>query len=395
MIHKKIAHIHSVIRKLPVNQIASRAIFKLSGGAVTLKPASEPKGRVLLSYTTLPFLVKDPKILDGHSNRWECVQMAQEFVDRGYIVDVIDFNNGSFKPKHKYAYCIDIDSSLERLSKLLNPECILVFYATAGHWLFWNSAEYNRLADIQKRRGATIFPRRTARPTRAPDVAHVLSSLCGTFPNSTYDFLKKPIFSVPPSSSHTYPEFDRDISKARKNFIWFGGSGVVRKGLDLALEAFAGMPELTLAACGKYDGEKDFTDAYAKELTQTPNIKAMGHMDPSSKVFEDVLKNSISIVYPSSAEGCSTAVLLAMHAGLIPIVSKETGIETGDFGIMLPDCSLESIRKAVRDLAAEPAEKLWERSRKTREYVLKNHTRESFAANFKSFVSYLEKNHAK
>lgn len=372
-----------------------RALFKLSGSVITLKPSSASKGRVLLSYTTLPFVEKDPKILDGHSNRWECKQMAQEFVDRGYTVDVIDFNNTSFKPKHEYTYCIDIDSSLERLAKLLNPECTLIFFATAGHWLFWNMAEYSRLADIQKRKGATIMPRRMAKPTIAPDAAHVLSSLCGDFPESTYHFLDKPIFRVPASSSHTYPEMVRDFSSTRKQFLWFGGSGVVRKGLDLDLDAFVNIPEHTLAVCGKYDGEKDFIKTFDKELNHTPNIRSLGIMDPSSNTFETILKESIAIVYPSSAEGCSTAVLLAMHAGLIPIVSKETGIETKDFGITLEDCSLPSIQKAVRYLAAEPAEKLAMRSKKTREYVLIHHTREAYAANFKSFVNTLEKNYGK
>ncbi len=150
------------------------------------------------------------------------------------------------------------------------------------------------------------------------------------------------------------------------------------------------MPEYDLLVCGKYDGETDFTAVYAKELTGTPNIKAMGYMDTGSDKFASILKESLGIVYPSSAEGCATSVLLTMHAGLVPIVSKETGVGTGDFGILLEENSVESVRQAVRALAAESAERLQERSRATRAYTRANHTQEVFARAYASFVDMLE-----
>jgi len=372
-----------------------RVLFRLRGRVVTLSPAGAVKGRVLISYTTLPFIDTSEGILDGHSNRWECRQIVKEFLRRGYVVDVIDPYNYSFKPKHRYDFCIDVEYALDRLAPLLNEDCIRIFYATAAHWLFWNDAEYTRLLDIQKRRGATILPRRHAPPTMAPDVAHVLSSLCGEFPESTYHYLKKPVHYIPVSSSHTYPTPDKNFDAVRKQFIWFAGPGAVRKGLDIALEAFAGMPEYTLVVCGKYDGEKDFCDAFKKELRDTPNIKALGYMDPGSDEFKKILNESLAIVYPSAAEGCSTAVLLAMHAGLIPIVSKETGVSTGDFGVMLQDSSIETVRDAVRSIAAEPTEQLKQRADATWEFVRTNHTRENFAAHYSSFVDTLEQTYGK
>lgn len=380
----------SALRALPLRQILRRAIFKFSGRVITLSPKGPVRGRVLISYTTLPFLDTREKIVNGHSNRWECRQMATEFVERGYIVDVIDFNNVTFKPTKKYTYCLDVEFNLERLASLLNPECILIFHATAAHWLFWNSAETTRLLDIQKRRGATIFPQRVAIPTRGPDLAHIILSLCGTLPESTFRYLNKEIFHVQVSSSHTYPRKSKDFDAVRKQFIWFGGSGVVRKGLDIVLEAFAGMPEFSLIVCGKYGGETDFTKAYEKELMNTSNIKALGYMDPESEVFKDILNNSLGIVYPSSAEGCATSVLLTMHGGLIPILSRETGVEIKDFGVLLDSCSIESVQRAVRELTAETAAQLEVRASKTWEYATMYHSRDAFAQSFSSFVDRLE-----
>lgn len=379
------------IRELPIHQFINRAIFKLSGGVFTLAPTGPSQGRVLISYTTFPFLDTREKMLDGHSNRWECRRIAEEFHLRGYTVDIIDSNNYSFRPKHPYVYCVDIGESLERLAPQLNKECILIYHATGAHWLFWNAVEYERLADIQRRRGVTIIPKRQSVPTRGPDIAHEISSVCGKFPESTYDFLKKDLYHIPVTSTHTYPTLERNFTTPVKQFLWFGGAGVVRKGLDLVLEAFAGMPEHTLVVCGKYEGEKDFVDAFRKELFDTPNILAAGYMDPSSNAFHSILKESVGIVYPSSAEGCATSVVLTMHAGLIPIVSKETGVETGDFGTTLRENTVSVIQDAVREIAAKPANELLLRSQATREYTLTHHTRELFGQTYASFVDMLEK----
>ena len=383
----------SALRALPLRQVLRRAVFKFSGRVITLSPQGAVRGRVLISYTTLPFLDTREKIVNGHSNRWECHKMAETFLKRGYIVDVIDFNNTTFKPTKKYNYCIDVEYALERLAPLLNPECILIFHATAAHWLFWNTAETARLFDIQKRRGATILPQRVATPTHGPDLAHIILSLCGTLPEATFKYLNKEIFHVQVSSSHTYPKPQKNFDAARRQFIWFGGSGVVRKGLDIVLEAFAGMPELTLLVCGKYGGETDFTRTFEKELLHTPNIKALGYMDPESDTFKNILKDSLGIVYPSSAEGCATSVLLAMHGGLIPILSRETGVETGDFGTLLDSSSIDSVQKAVRALAAETPAQLEQRALKTWEYATTHHSRDAFARSFSAFVDRLEQPH--
>ncbi len=378
-----------MIRRLSAAQVMRRVLFRLKGRVITLTPRGKPRGRVLLSYTTLPFLDKREEVYRGHSNRWECKQMAFEFLARGYTVDIIDFDNKHFLPRLNYTYCVDIDSSLERLAPLLNPDCILVFHATAAHWLFWNEAEYSRLADIQKRRGATIVPKRPAKPTRSPDIAHAISSLCGPFPESTYYFLKKKIHAIPVTSTHEFPDLERDFSTAKKQFLWFGGAGAVRKGLDIVLEAFAGMPEYTLIVCGKYN-EQDFIETFSKELFETPNIKAVGYMDTTSEAFASILKESVGIVYPSSAEGCATSVLLTMQGGLIPLVSKETGVGTGDFGILLKENSIEAVQEAVRIVAQESDEALKERSNKTREYTRTHHSREAFTSTYASFVDMLE-----
>jgi glycosyltransferase involved in cell wall biosynthesis len=90
-------------------------------------------------------------------------------------------------------------------------------------------------------------------------------------------YAKKPLFPVPIPSACMYPWSEsKDFDACRRNFLWFGSGGFIRKGLDLVLEAFAGMPEYHLTVCGPIEEERDFQQAFAKELYDTPNIHTLG-----------------------------------------------------------------------------------------------------------------------
>lgn len=96
---------------------------------------------------------------------------------------------------------------------------------------------------------------------------------------------------------------------------------MVYKSLDLALEAFAQMPEYQFTVCGPVKGEEDFEKFYYKELYETPNIKTLGWMNIDMPDFKKVLDNNLGVIYPSCSEGGGGSVITCLHAGLIPIVS--------------------------------------------------------------------------
>ena len=361
----------------------------LSRGVVHLSPKGPLRGTVLLSYITLPFVISD-KLLDAHTNRWECREIARLFLEQGYGVDVIDWTNGTFIPKKNYHFVIDIHHNLERLSPLLPKDCVKIFHATGAHWLFQNTAEYSRLLDLQRRRGATLAPRRILPPSRAIEHANVVTLLGNDVTESTYTYAKKKIYRIPLSTTHTYSApTQKNFERAKKNFVWFGGSGMVHKGLDLVLETFTAMPDYNLTICGKVSNEKDFEETYYKELYQTPNIRVIGLIDPASSEFKKICDDSIALVYPSCSEGQSGAVITTMHAGLIPIVSQQSGVDTRDFGKTLKENSIEEIKKVVHEIAGLPHETLRSMSLGTWEFAQKNHTRKTFSAHYKRFIQEL------
>lgn len=368
-------------------RLINRLRLKLKGGVWTIKPQGLPKGRTLISYTTLPFMSGNGA-LSAHTNRWECKEIANTFLNRGYVVDVIDWDR-PFIPKTRYDFLIDVRPDMERLAEKLNNDCYKVFHATGAHWDFQNRAEIRRIADIEMRRGKKLTPRRLQREGHSAETADIITSLGNDFTISTYAFAKKDIVRIPISTTRLFPSPEsKNFETARNSFVWIGGAGMAHKGLDLVLEAFSGMPELSLTVFGK--GDSDFMDVYKKELFETANIKYEGYVDIGSERFSKVVEASLALVFPSCSEGGGGSAIECMHAGLIPIVSREASVDVEDFGIILRENTIEEIRAQAQHLASLPTEALKRSAIKAWEYARKRHTRESFSLAFRSFVERIE-----
>lgn len=374
--------IKSIAHKLGIE--ISRYIQSPYEGIVSLMPETKSQGNVLLSYILEPFLLKPGEpIPHSHTNYWESLQIAKTFLDLGYCVDAIDYRNKTFIPEKNYLFFIDVRHNLERLAPLLNKDCVKIMHIDLCHILYNNAAESRRLLELQQRKGVTLRPRRFEIPNLAIEYADCATVLGNEFTISTFLYAKKPIYRVPISSPFVYPWPEtKDFETCRRNYLWFGGSGLVRKGLDLVLDAFAEMPDYHLYVCGPIQQEKDFENAYYKELYQTPNIHTIGWVDIESSNFIEIINNCIGLIYPSCAEGQAGSVVTCMHAGLIPIISYESGVDVHDFGVILDDCSVETIKKTIHDISLLPSEKLKSMSRKAWEYARANHTRDSFAKKY-------------
>jgi glycosyltransferase involved in cell wall biosynthesis len=378
---------YTMLKKYSLAGIARRVLFVLRGRVVKLQPRGTLRGYVLLSYTTTPFTLLDTHTLQGHSNYWEVRDMADAFLERGYAVDVIDFHNADFIPHRPYVFFIDIAKNMERLTPLLPQSCKKIFFATGAHSSFQNKAEMERITSLEKRRGVALLPRRQAPDMEGVVHANILSGVCGPFPTSTYERFKKPVHMVPVSSSHTFPlNKDKDYGAAKKHFLWFGGAGAVHKGLDRVLEAFATMPEYRLTVCGKFAGEEDFVSLYHRELYTLPNITSVGYINPGSTEFTQICSEAIGVISLSCSEGTASSIVLAMHAGLIPIVNKETGVRVENVGVLVPDSEIETLKTAIRSLASLAPEMLRQQSLAAWEFARTHHTREQFGKEFRSFI---------
>jgi len=360
---------------------------------INLKPAREitTKGNVLLSYITAPFRLRPGgNWPTSHSNYWECFQMARTFLGFGYAVDVIDWTNNKFLPKENYDVFIDIHSNMERLAPLLGAKCLKILHITGAHWLFQNHAEYTRLLNLQQRRGVTLVPRRIALPSLGIEYADCATILGNKFTISTFAYANKPIYSIPLSSAVTFPWIaEKDFDASRRTFLWIGSSGMVHKGLDLVLEAFTDLKDCELHICGPVQDETDFVKAYSKELYSTANIKNHGWIDVAGPEFATLTRKCAAVVYPSCSEGCAGSVITCLHGGLIPIVSKESGVDIEGFGILLQNVTIDEIKAKIVTCANLSTDELRSRSKKAWQFAQDNHTREEFAKAYKQVVANL------
>lgn len=367
---------------------------------VSLEPEQAPRGYALVSYIIDPFLLQPGQPLpQTHTFYWESLQIAQTFLDLGYAVDAISWRNTEFVPQRDYAFFVDVRHNLERLAPLLNADCVKIYHSDTAHILFHNAAESRRLLDLQQRRGITLSPRRFEMPNLAIEHADYAVIKGNEFTLSTYRYANKPLYPIWGTPVHLYPwPEEKDFEACRKHFLFFSSGGMVHKGLDLVLEAFAEMPDHELTVCGPVEREKGFEQAFYKELYQTPNIHTCGWVDVDGPDFMAITKNCVGLIYPSCSEGQSGGVITCLHAGLIPIISYESGVDVGarapagapeDFGIILRDCSVEEIKRSIRMISGRPAEELQQMAWRTWSHARANYTRELFAKSFREVISSL------
>ena len=84
-------------------------------------------------------------------------------------------------------------------------------------------------------------------------------------------------------------------------------------------------------------------------------------------------------MYPAFSEGTSGAVVQTMHAGIIPIITPETGISEEAGAIIINDPTVDSISEIVRSFSVLPPEELQHTARNTWTYARAHYTREAFS----------------
>lgn len=358
-----------------------------------LKAAGPSRGAVLISYIYDPF--RDRNLSDNlaHTNVWEVQEMARTFLEDGYDVDVIDYHNWRFKPARRdYDFFIDSRFNMERLDGELDRSCIRIHHADTSHIVAQNYEECRRILELQQRRSVTVLPRRQEVPNLAIEHADCATVIGNETTLATFRYANKPLYAlpVPAGVKYDWPEH-KDFQKASRNFLWFGSGGLVRKGLDLALDAFAGMPDVHLHVCGPIAGEADFARAYERELLHTPNIHLHGWVDVSSASFLSLLNDCAAIVFPSCSEGQAGSVATAMQAGLLPLVSMATGFDVGDFGTLLHSCSVDEIRQVVLGTASLPPLVLSAAARRTWEIARTHYTRENYSVVYRQAIASIKR----
>jgi glycosyltransferase involved in cell wall biosynthesis len=183
------------------------------------------------------------------------------------------------------------------------------------------------------------------------------------------------------------PVESKDSQRTKLNFLFFAGGCQVQKGLDLLLEIFPKYPHLHLYVCSPFEQENDFCDCYYNELYKTPNVHPVGWVQVNSPHFYELTDKCAFVILPSCSEGQPSSVVQCMHSGLIPLVTKQAGIDTEDFGVTFSDDSIEAIERAVLEVSELPTSWISTRSAHTFGAAKEKFSEDAFVDKWRKMLS--------
>lgn len=349
-------------------------------------------GRALVYYKTDPFFSKRLRDSYQHTNNSEIYRMVKVLHRRGYVVDVVDrsasWDEIAFLRDFQYEIYIGNaagnnaplhESILNRLTFRIG-----IFFAMGPEPEYSARLVMERHREFDQRTGQQSIPRRVVRGEdfdRRMNGMDAIFFFGNSFSEDSYRKYGLPMYRMYPSTS---PILDFPLQelrrKDRRHFIYFGGNGLICKGADLVLEAFDGLADVRLDVFGP-SGETDFWTYYEPLMRRNPQIRFHGFVKVSSKLFLESTDTAAFNIFPSSSEGCATSVVTCMRRGVIPVVTRESGVDIDDFGFPIVDITPAGLRALVERLVKVPAPELESRVQSTIA-AAQRYTLESFEASF-------------
>ena len=317
------------------------------------------RAKALFAHRARPLLwsEKDPRFL-GHSIDWEAKELATGMHARGY--DLVALSGWSplmsgVDPGSGFSAILDENANLPRFAPHLLEGARKLLYLTGSYPRFMNEAENRRCRDLNERRGVAYAPKRQLREVQFDaalelcDRALIVGNAVtvGTYPLK----FREKLWPISVSASVYAAKAAGRLAPKEREFLWFFGEGAVHKGLDLLLEVFARRTNWILNVVGSVGTERDFVGIFRRELLETPNIRYHGFLNASSREFRQLVDRCFAFVAPTCSEGISPAAVTCMGIGLLPIISRNTGVDLPDnVGRYLETCSLSEIEQALEDV---------------------------------------------
>jgi len=349
--------------------------------------AERNQRRALLSYVKEPFSrERDHPGFRKHANWWRALKIAELIKDRGYEVDVVEWTDEVFEGTG-YDLVIGLGVAFDRALRL-NKRAVSIYLGTGAHWRQNNGEVLKRQRAFKKHHRALprvqMVPK--DRSCKGADFVGVVGNdwVMDTYRRCVKGKVMPVVNSVTEGVSDTTG--GKDYLRARRRFLWMAAYGVIRRRLDVVLDVFSTEPDLDLCVCGSVEWEKEFFSIYKELLTNGGNIVYNGWVDVGSEEYRSVTRASGFLIYPSVSDGLPGSVVNAMASGVVPIVTREAGIDVGDFGILLNSGSEEDIREGVRQASEMPEGELRERSEMAVFEARKKYTKSAFIQSFEALL---------
>lgn len=353
------------------------------GNILRLHPKESPAGRAILSFGTGLYerLARGERPLLEHPAAWSNFVLARSLLDRGLVVDVLNWNDSASEPEGGADIVIDVAQNLERLAPLAGRNAPLVLYPMFANPDVHNRLSRDRYEALRHRRGISLRPTKLVRRTGSIELATDVLFPGGEFSLAGFTGFSARVERVPQARPFEKAQrIVQSVGDRKTCFLWLGGFGAVHKGLDVTLEAFASLPHLRLLICADLEREAEFGHVYQRELSQLPNIEYHGFVDTCSDQWLTLVRRCAGFLSTSCCEVRVTAALACMRSGLVPILSNGSDIDAPAAGVTIGDLSVEGIQEAVSRFAGFSDEEILLRSNAARAEVETLSGRSSYVA---------------
>ncbi|MBR4066441.1 MAG: glycosyltransferase [Bacteroidaceae bacterium] len=319
--------------------------------------------RVLLCH--LPEAFGGKELPKHHSNLTECLVIAKCFSRLGYNVDCASrAKTGIDYTPYDVVFGINGNAFMGSFSPSAGVSPQRIFYSVGAETCFNYRKTSMRNLEFRRRHGRWFLDSNRYMPgdPRNYYEAHFSDAVICLGDDFVYrQFLEE---DSAPERYRWLPAFyfkvkepcvNKDFAICRRSVLWFGSTGLLHKGLDIAIDFAAAHPEFTLHVCGSSSSEKDFWEYYNPILRKCSNIVLHGFVNIESDKFSQILDNCGIMLNPTISEGGAVAALNVLGNGaLLPVYSQATGINLSGNGIVVPDVTYEAFEKALFEADSLP-----------------------------------------
>lgn len=318
---------------------------------INLDTLNPKQPHILISYIMAPFLASEKAV--RHTNMREALVIVRNFIQAGYAIDIADCQSKFMLPllqNKRYDVIFGFGIPFMQACKL-NPQARKVIYLTECAPDFSLSQESNRLKYYAERHGVRFPLERSGKyyQNEQIDIASESLFMGNDYTSRAYHerFPHLKILLCPPTGMYNENfTLEHRTEEPKCGFLWFGSNGAIHKGLDILLDVFKDIPQADLYICGLSENDAVVLKAYQRYT----NIHNCHFVQVDSDDYLALIDKVSYCVLPSASEGMSTSVLTCMRHGILPVVTRSTGIDVYDFGWYIEDYHVEQVEKLIRSL---------------------------------------------
>lgn len=358
---------------------------------IVFKSRTGNKGDVLFSYVLIPSEKLKWKFYYEwhHNNRLMCYNMIKSLLEAGYNVYLYDYLDENVDTSMQYSIFFGHNRTFKKIGEKINAEKKILI-TTGSSPEFDNLALEKRNKDLQERKKTNeefYIPIKNYEYAKENFKHADFVFMIGN------DFIEKTWY---PEYKDKYYHYHNIITfKGKKksgrcnNFFFMSTIGQLRRGFDLIIDIFIDRKEHVYIRT-QYEKEEKFVELYKEDLNKK-NITVLGHFDPNSKSFKNIINNADFVILPSCSEGESGSVLNLMALGLIPVIPENVGIDNIDeLGYKIETIDINGVKKAI-EIAVNASHEEINIKRERIYEEMKKYTEQEFCSNFKKFIEWSNK----